>query len=461
MNRESHPSSFRDPNGFLFNSDGLILRQVNLSYRHNYDKLIESGLYKELTENNLLLEHEETSLPPPQPESAYKVIQPEQLAFISYPYEWSFSQLKDAALLTLNIQKKAVRYGMSLKDSSAYNIQFHPITCQPIFIDTLSFEEYQEGLPWVAYRQFCQHFLAPLALMAHRDYRLSQLFRIYIDGVPLDLASNLLPTKTKLNFGLLSHIHLHASAQKKYAGKKISTEKSSRQMNKNAFLGMIDSLEATTKKLTWQPLGTEWGDYYQNTSYSGKAADHKHELVAKFLNDSQAQSVWDLGANTGSFSRLASSNAVATIAFDIDPAAVEKNYLTIKSEKLEHMVPLVLDLTNPSGGIGWGNQERMSLQERGPVDMLMALALIHHLAISNNLPFEKIADYFSQLGRYLIIEFVPKEDSQVQRLLASRKDIFANYHEEGFEAAFSQFYEVLRTESLNDSERKLYLLKAK
>ena len=254
-------ASFRDPSGFLFRRDGKLYRQVNQAYQENYDKLVKSGLIQKLTKAGMLIPHKEAQVEPEDPALAYCVLEPELVDFISYPYEWSFSQMKDAALLTLAIQKQALEAGLSLKDASAYNIQFHH--GHPLLIDTLSFEIYKEGQPWVAYRQFCQHFLAPLALMALTDIRLSQLMRVYIDGIPLDLASKLLPGSSRLNFGLASHIHLHAQAQKRYADKGISTSQTSgRGVNKMGLLGMVDSLEGVINGLKWQPSGTEWGDYY-------------------------------------------------------------------------------------------------------------------------------------------------------------------------------------------------------
>ena len=452
-------ASFRDPSGFLFHQNGQLFRQVNASYQADFDTLVESGLYQQLTKKGLLIPHTESDTPPPVPELAYKVIQPEMIGFISYPYEWSFSQLKDAALMTLRIQKLALKHGMSLKDSSAYNIQFDTADCRPILIDTLSFEIYQEGSPWVAYRQYCQHFLAPLALMSFTDIRLNQLMRVYIDGVPLDLASQLLPRKTRRNFGLLSHIHVHASAQKRYAGE--AQQPSGQTLSKTNLLALIDSLERTTKKLTWTPGGTEWGDYYQDTNYSPEASDSKLELVAKLVEQDNPKSVWDLGANTGVFSRTASQKGIPTVAFDIDPTAVERNYRQVKSQKETHMLPLVLDLTNPSPDIGWANQERLSLGKRSTPGLILALALVHHLAISNNLPLEMIAAYFASLAPTLIIEFVPKEDSQVLRLLTTREDIFTNYHFLGFEDAFKKYYKIKTTLDIPGTKRKLYLMARK
>lgn len=449
-------ASFRDPSGFLFSRGGILYRQVNQAYAAEYDRLMTSGLYEKLVKARLLIPHEEVDIPPAAPDLAWKVIQPERVRFISYPYEWSFSQLKDAALATLSLQRRALKLGMSLKDASAYNIQFH--NGKATLIDTLSFETYQEGQPWVAYRQFCQHFLSPLALMARRDVRLSQLLRVYIDGIPLDLASALLPFGTRLNLGLLTHIHIHAAAQKRYADKAVQPARSGAGMSRQALLGLIQSLESAIQKLAWRPAGTEWGNYYEITNYSDAAFEHKKEMVAEWAKHFQPGIVWDLGANNGVFSRQAGEAGAYVVSFDIDPAAVEQNYRQVKNAKEKHILPLVLDLTNPSPAIGWHNRERESLGERGPADMVLALAVIHHLAISNNVPLPQLAEFFAGTGRWLVIEFVPKADSQAQKLLQSRVDIFPQYTREGFEQAFEARFDVRERISLRDSERTLYLM---
>jgi hypothetical protein len=458
MNSKVHPASFRDPSGFLFTREGILYRQVNSSYREEYDLLNSSGLYAELVQKGWLVEHAEVDVKPVQASLAFKVLRPERVDMISYPYEWSFSQLKDAALRTLAIQKMVLKKGMSLKDASAYNIQFR--NARAILIDTLSFEIYKPGQPWVAYKQFCQHFLAPLALMDKRDVRLNQLLRVYIDGIPLDLASRLLPARTRLNFGLSAHIHLHASFQRRHAASGISGTSRGAGMSQQSLLGLIDSLRAAIIGLRWDPKGTEWGDYYTETSghYTDAASHHKMEIIEEFIDKISPQSVWDLGANTGVFSRATSRKGIPTVSFDIDPAAVEQNYLACKKNKETNLLPLLLDLTNPSPAIGWNNTERMSLLERGPVDAVLAFALIHHLAIANNVPLTLLADFFHQIGRWLLIEFVPKEDSQVEVLLASREDIFPEYTQEGFETAFKFFYEIRESIPVRETKRRLYLM---
>jgi ribosomal protein L11 methylase PrmA len=450
-------SSFRDPSGFLFKHNGVLYRQVNVSYRKAYDRLMTSGLYDSLATRGLLVAHTEVTVKPSASDSCYNVLQPQRVPFISYPYEWSFSQLKDAALLTLEITRLALEKGMILKDASAYNIQF--VNGKPLLIDTLSFDLYQEGAPWEAYRQFCQHFLAPLALMALVDMRLSQLLRVYIDGVPLDLASGLLPAKTKFGLsGLAVHVHLHARAQKQYADK-ASAQVSAVRLGKAALHNLLNSLEKTILPLKWQPQGTEWGDYYAATNYTDASLKTKGELVARFLEKVNPATAWDLGANNGLFSRECSRRGVETIASDIDPAAVEQDYQAIKANEEAHLLPLVIDLTNPSPAIGWAHAERDSFLDRGPVDMVMALALIHHLAISNNVPLESVAEFFATAGKWAIVEFVPKSDSQVKRLLATRKDIFGQYHEAGFEQAFEKFFKLEEKVPIPGSERTLYLFK--
>ena len=450
-------ASFRDPSGFLFRYEGIVYRQVAAGYRDSYDRMMESGFWRSAVEAGLLLGHEEVdpqSLPIEG--EPYKVLRPEQIPFIAYPYEWSFGQLKDAALLTLSLQKRALEFGLWLKDASAYNVQFH--AGAPIFIDSLSFEPYPEGQPWVAYQQFCKHFLAPLALMAYRHVDLNKLMRVHIDGVPLEVASCLLPFRTRLSFSLMIHLHAHARALRAHAERGEQAPKTQgRGVSRTGMLGLIDSLESAVRRLSWQPQGTEWGDYYDATNYSEAAAEHKRSVIAEYLDDARPAEVWDLGANTGVFSRIASERGIRTVAFDVDPAAVEKNYRRCREQQETHILPLVMDLTNPSPDLGWNFEERMSLRSRGPADLVMALALIHHLAISNNVPLDQVAGFFHGLCRSLIVEFVPKSDSQVRRLLATREDIFPDYTQEGFERAFAGCFELKKRTPLRETERTLYL----
>ena len=456
---ERQPASFRDPAGFLFTLDSTLYRQVNQSYAETYSRLMDSGLYEGLVADGILIPHEEADVQPAEPAMAHRVLRPLRVQFISYPYEWCFSQLKDAALTTLAIEKRALASGLSLKDCSAYNIQFH--RGRPILIDSLSFEIYREGEPWTAYRQFCQHFLGPLALAAHTDIRLQQLLRVYIDGLPLDLVAKLLPVASRLNPGLAMHIHLHAGAQKRFADRPVKEMAASRKMSSVAFKGLVDNLESAVRGLTWKPQGTEWARYYDETNYSQEAMERKKKVVGAFIDQVKPASIWDLGANTGLFSRLAAGRGIPTLAFDIDPAAVEMDYQTCRTAGETSVLPLVMDLTNPSPSLGWQNRERMSLLDRGPADLVMALALVHHLAISNNVPLPLLATFFRKLGPRLIVEFVPKSDSQVRRLLSSREDIFPEYTQKGFEREMGEVFDVREAVQLEGTERSLYLMEAR
>ena len=446
-------SSFRDPSGFLFYENGILFRQINKSYEKHYLKLMSSGLYDELISKNLMISHEDVDMSVKSLDG-FKIIKPEKIQFISYPYEWSFSQFRDAAILTLEIQKIALKHNMILKDASSYNIQFK--NNHPIFIDSLSFEEYVEGQTWNAYGQFCRHFVAPIALMSNKDIRLQQLLRIHIDGIPLDLASKLLPIKTLAMFSLISHIHFHSKSEKKYSSKKINVKKIN--MKRRSFEGLIENLLSGIKKSKLKLEDTEWGDYYDDTNYTNESFNKKQKIVKEFLNLSNPDVVWDLGSNTGIFSRIASETCSTVISFDIDPLAIEKNYLYLKNKNIKNILPLLMDLANPSGNIGWDNNERMSLINRGPTDMILALALIHHLVITNNIPLDRLVNFFQKLTRYLIIEFIPKEDSQISRLLVSREDIFKNYDKQNFENEFSKKFNIIKTVNIKNTLRTLYLM---
>ena len=443
------PSSFRDPSGFVYTEGGTVYRAVSDGYAAVYDRLIGSGLYGALQERGWLVAHEETS--GPDAEGRYRTLRPEPIPFISYPYEWSFHQLKDAALLTLDIQRLALERGMVLKDASAYNVQF--FRGRPVLIDTLSFNPYADGEPWIAYRQFCRHFLAPLALMSRTDIRLGKLGSLDIDGISLDLAASLLPKRSRLTLGLGAHIHLQASGTR-MAQARPEADKGA-AVSKIRLLGILSNLEATIRGLEPVRQPTVWHGYYGNTNYSSEAAAHKEEVIAGWLERLAPATVWDAGANDARFSRLASSRGIWTLATDIDPYAVDDAYGLGDPS----LLPLIVDLANPSPAIGWGNSERRSFLERVQTDLVMALALVHHLAIGYNLPLERIADLFADAGRQLAIEFVPKRDSKVRQLLSTREDIFADYDEAGFEEAFRRRFEIVERIAVKDSERTLYLMR--
>ena len=449
--------SFRDPNGFLYRAGGGLYRQVNSQYCHEYNHLVDSGLLADLFEDGLLVRHEEIDLTSAATSDAYRVLKPVELPFVSYPYEWSFGQLKAAALLTLTLLRRALDHGMILKDASAYNVQF--LGAHALFIDTLSFERYKEGTPWVAYRQFCQHFLAPLALMSHVDVRLAQLFQTNIDGLPLDLTNRLLPFGAKLQPSIAMHISLHARTQRRYSNARSNLLFAEHRVSRMGLQGIIQSLESAIRKLKWRLPKTEWGDYSAEASYTSNAVASKRRLLADFLAAVGHQKLAiDFGSNKGEFSAIATRYADYVVAMDIDPVAVETHFRSLSSKGRDDILPLQIDLTVPSPGIGWSNKERASLGDRAKDAIVIALALVHHLAITNNVPLARIADFLSHFAKDLVVEFVPKSDPQVKRLLATRKDIFPHYTQEYFEREFSIPFTIRRIEPIDGSERTLYLM---
>lgn len=439
----------------MFRRDGVLLRQVNRSFGERWDRLTSAGVLDRLQERGLLIAHEPASLDLAlDPERAHAVIRPAELPFLSWPYEWSFGMLRDAALLTLEIQALATGAGFTLRDASAYNVQFR--RARPILIDTLSLEPAGPGAPWIAYRQFCEQFLAPLALMARRDIRLGGLLRQHLDGIPLDLAARLLPTRTRFNLGLGAHIHAHDAAQRRHERGAAAAGRAARRASVGKLRGeaMIDSLRRTIEGLRWEPGGTEWADYDPGDA-AGAASQAKDELVRTMLDAAGGMVVWDLGANAGRYSAIAADLGRRVIAWDVDPAATERHYRRIRGAGGGDVLPLLVDLANPSPPIGWALEERPSMIDRADADVVLGLALVHHLAIGRNIPLARIARFFRRLGPGLIVEFVGRDDPMVERLLATREDVFHDYHPDGFRAAFETEYRIVDERRIPGTDRAL------
>lgn len=451
---ERVPSSFRDPSGFVYRREGTLFRQVHTSYAGTYQSLKATRFYESLVVDGLMLGWEEVPLTFAADAHAACVLKPIPLRFVSHPYEWSFGMLRDAALLTLDLQRKALEAGYVLKDASAYNIQFH--LGRPVLLDTLSFDPRQEDEPWIAYGQFCRHFLAPLALMSRVDIRLGSLLAEHLDGLPLDFVSRVLPGNTRLNFGLLAHLHLHSKSK----GADTQKRPAKGSMSTTALLALTDSLERTIRSLKWDPQGTEWATYYQETNYQEESSKHKQQVVGGWLENlsKTCTTCWDLGANDGRYSMMAVQAGMWTLAADIDPAAVELAYRHTRNHQVSALHPLLVNLTNPPTGRGWMGAERQGLLDRGPADLAMALALVHHLAIGNNVPLRSVVEMLLKCGRHLILEWVPKEDSQVERMMVARKDVFNEYNQHRLEEALTSQAVVLDRVPVRGTKRVLYLV---
>ena len=448
-------SSFRDPSGQVFDREGVICRTINASYQEHWEHLQSSGLLPALVQKEMVVPFRETA---PLPGS-WKSVNVERIPAISYPYEWSFPQLRDAALLTLAIQREALQAGMTLKDSSAYNVQF--LGSKPVFIDPLSFEKRPPDAPWQAYRQFCMHFLAPLALFSG-DPRLGRLSRLWIDGVPLDLAWSMLSWKSAFSPGLQMHLHLHAKAEQKYNdARKAAGKVGKARISTRALLDLTDSLIRTVRGLKNPAAPGEWTEYYTDTNYSTAAEDEKKRLVREAVRNRAGKLALDLGANTGKYSELLAPFFEQVVAADIDPQAVGRLYEAQSKTAGSRILPLVQDLGNPSPAIGWACIERDSWMQRWQADCVCALALTHHIFFSNGIPWPEQAVFFARqlkAGGLLVMEFVPREDSQVQRLLAARDDVFPDYTLEGCCLAFAELFQIQQTLPIADSPRRLLLL---
>jgi ribosomal protein L11 methylase PrmA len=451
--------SFRDPSGFVYRSGGVLLRQVNPTAAADYDALRASGLYDALTERGWLVSHEE--VPNPEGSGAYRTLRPVEVPYVSYPYEWCFSQLKEAARLTLDLQMEALTHGLSLKDASAYNVQF--VGRRPVHIDTLSFTRYEDGAPWVAYRQFCQQFLGPLALMTYTDARARHLLVHYLDGLPIDLVSRLLPARTRLRYGLLAHIHLHAASQRRHQDSGARARPATiPRLSKSALVALVRSLKGAVEACTGPAGATEWTDYYDATSYSAEAMEAKAQIVRRLVDAVAGRGglLHDLGANTGRFSRLLAGPGRYVVAHDIDERAVDRHYRSLQSDGLDDILPLCLDLANPSPGTGWAHEERLAAAERMAGGTVIALALVHHLAIGLNVPLPRIVAFLARIARAAVVEFVPKGDPQVARLLATRADVFPDYTLDAFERALSASYTIVERAQVPGTVRTVIAARA-
>ncbi len=428
MNHQPHPASYRDPAGYVFLREGVLYRQVNKVYRNDYQQLMR-GLYDHLESQGFLIAHEELEQNLTGDPDWHITLKPEPLPFISHPCEWTFGMLKDAARLTLNIMEEALEAGMILKDASAFNVQWRGV--HEVFIDTLSFERYDPAKPWIAYRQFCEQFLAPLALMHYTGQPIQPMLVGFPEGIPLQLARQLLPAKSRWSVHAWLHLHLHG----KVAAKKGSTSAPS-AFSEKKLRQLLRSLREFVSAMQWK-ANTVWSGYYEEASERDGYLEAKTALVGSWLEALGPLGLGiDLGANEGRFSRLLARQCSYVLATDFDAGALERLYQEFRQRGNEKITPLLLDLSNPTPAFGVNNRERASFLQRAKGELVLALALVHHLCIGKNMQFDQVADFMAGVGKRLLIEWVPKEDPKVQVLLQGKKDIYEQYTNEAFEAAF-------------------------
>lgn len=447
-----HPSSYRDPSGFIVEKDGVLYRQINTSYKEHFNHFIQSGCYEQLVKKGLIIPHENVTYNIIESPDSYKTIRPTRIEFISYPCEWSFDLLRDAALLTLQLVKEAISFDMILKDATPYNIQWHG--GKLVFIDTLSFEKYEEK-PWIAYRQFVENFLGPLLIMHYSKQQLPGLLLAWPDGVPLPVIKSLLPKRSRFSLHTYLHIHLHA----RISAKQKNNSSHPTQLPRKKLLNLVTSLEMLVKSLKNPDYSSTWSGYYGEAVQRKDYLAQKKKIVENWVTGiKDISTAADIGANEGEFAQLLSQMNITTIAADFDPYCINHLYNKIKKSEEKNIQPLVIDLANPTPGFGVNNKERKSFLDRTHVDLALALALIHHLAIGKNIPLELIAETFSGIGKNLIIEFVPKDDEKVKLMLSNKKDIYTNYSEVSFVRAFENYFTIIEEKNVGDSERKLYLM---
>ena len=451
------PGSFRDPSGFVYFEKNRVFRAIHNSYGENYNFLMSSGLYENLAEKHLLVKH--TLSEQEKTENICHILEVERIFPISYPFEWSFSQLRDAAILTLKIQKISVEYGMLLKDATPYNVQFQ--NNSPIFIDTLSFEKIIDGNhAWKAYKQFCEMFLSPLCLMSYKDPSLNKLLIPFLDGIPLSITNKLLPLKKKLSPTVFTNLVLPNLISSQLTSEGSTTEKI---ISKRQHLNIIEQLLNFVRKMKIIKEDSEWGEYnFETVSEKKDYVKDKEETIESMLKDVKHNVVWDIGSNDGYYSRKVSDLTNGHVmSIDIDWKCVEKNYLINQRKKINNVTPILADLSNPSPGIGWMNQERSPIYSRiGEPGLICLFAVIHHI-INRNVPIDFIIDFIAKSSKNVLIEYVPLSDPKSQIIFASRGDEFTYPSQEEFEEKVSSQFNVVEKKKLAQTDRILFLLEKK
>lgn len=458
------PGSFRDWDSRVFVSDRGVFRALTESGRADWDTLAASGLLERFSASGELVATEPAAtdvlseLQRLDPNGGWVgALVHERLPFVSYAYEWSFSMLKDAALLQLRLLTAALAEGLTLKDATPYNVQWRG--ARPVFVDIGSFERARDGEPWAGYRQFCMLFLYPLMLEAYRGVSFQPWLRGSIDGIsPTDFRA-LFTRRDALRRGMLRHVFLHASLEGRYAsrGGEVRDDLEKAGFDRRLVEANVAAMTKLVSRLRPRGGASTWIEYRSTCSYDDVEVAQKEDFVRRVVERTRRTLVWDLGCNDGRYSRIASGNADLVVAIDSDRHVVDALYAELKAEGEGSILPLVVDLSDPSPGIGWSNAERTTLVERGAPEVVLALAFVHHLSIAGNVPLREVVRWFRRLDAELVIEFPGRGDPMVQRLLgAKREDAHPDYSRETFETLLRASFEVVDSVDLASGTRTLY-----
>jgi hypothetical protein len=454
------PGSFRDPDSRIFTAEGRVLRLLSEQGLADWRALSFSGLLDELP--IVGTREVEAGVPEALHGGVAAVLEHDVIPFVSYPYEWTFSMLRDAALLQLELLRRSIEKGLILKDSTPYNVQFRGT--EPVFIDVGSFEQLREGEPWAGYRQFCMLFLYPLLLQAWKDLPFQPWLRGSLEGITPHDARALLSARDVLRRGALSHVVLHNRLESRYEEKDADLKGELRKagFKKELIHANIRGLERLIGRLRWDPPRSTWSEYGPHTTYTEKDAERKARFVADAVADEQPSLVWDLGANEGRHSRIAAEKAEYVVAMDADSLVVDRLYKALRDEGETRILPLTVNIVDAPPALGWRGQERRQLLDRGRPDLTLALALIHHVSIAGNVPIAEFLDWLHGATRSLVIEFVSPEDPMARRLLArKRPGDHPDYRADWFEQCLTERFEIVRSETLAAGARTLYLARPK
>lgn len=455
----SEPGSYRDRNSAVFYYKGEVLRGISAKALANWQRLTATRFFRDFTKRGSIVPTEMVSEPnwgnPGQAWAA--VLKHDLIPFVSYPYEWTFGMLKDAALLHLELMLAALEEDFILKDSSPYNVQWHG--ARPVFIDIPSFEVLEPGQPWVGYRQFCELFLYPLMLRAYKGVDFRPWLRGSIDGISAASLQPLLSLRDLMRPGVAMHVVAHNALQRRYSGREKNVRSALAQADFDKRL-IVRNVLNLRRIVSWMAPGsakTAWSDYAGTHSYGDADFAAKCAFVRSAASFRWWPRVWDLGCNTGTFSRIAAEHADYVVAMDGDWMPVERLYQSQKgSPDGGSILPLVIDLSDPSPGQGWRGRERKALPDRGKPDLTLCLALIHHIVIGQNIPMADFMRWLADLGTALVIEFVGRDDEMVEALLRNKDDQYDDYRPEVFEALLSAHFEIRENQTLKGGKRSIY-----